>query len=519
LRLSTACGGTVLRTVDKLLYRKNALRFLVELRYNNSMVFADFSFLFLYLPCVLLVYYLCPKKARNLFLLVSGAVFYAWGEPRYVFLMLFSTAVDYLLGLYMARQDAHSELQPDTKLSNDKRRFIALIASVVVNIGVLALFKYSVFVFELLHLPTGGLPHHLPIGISFYTFQSMSYTIDLYRRNIKPQKNAVSFAAFVTMFPQIVAGPIVRYEQVAKELAHRKTTLDMFSSGISLFIIGLGKKVLLANNVGALWTQIKAVSPSELSVASAWLGIIAFTLQIYFDFSGYSDMAVGLGKMLGFNFPRNFNYPYISRSISEFWRRWHITLGEWFKSYVYFPLGGSRNSDNKRVNALKTIRNLAVVWLLTGLWHGANLTFLVWGGFYGAIIILEHLGWGRILQKLPRILTSAYTLLLVMVGWAIFEAASLHGAVEFIGAMFGVSEGGFTDDTARYALLNYARIIIVCTVAATPLSAKLWDVLQRNRVTARISAWVALPLQFAVLAMCAMYLTGADYNPFLYFNF
>ena len=314
------------------------------------MVFSSIIFLYFFLPCMLIIYYISPNKTKNIVLLISGLFFYAWGEPVYVFLMLLTTLVDYTAGRIIDRFD-----------SSKKIRTLALISSLIINLGILFTFKYSSFFAGIFGIELKKLP--LPVGISFYTFQSISYTIDMYMRKIKVQKNFINYAAYVTLFPQIVAGPIVRYEDVQNEINSRKVNIYLLGEGAGIFIKGLAKKVLLANNIGLLWTEIKGMDYSEISVLTAWLGILAFTFQIYYDFSGYSDMAVGLGKMLGFNFPENFRHPYISRSISEFWRRWHITLGSWFRSYVYIPLGGNRKGK------YKTLRNLLIVWGLTGLWH------------------------------------------------------------------------------------------------------------------------------------------------------
>ncbi|MDE6727011.1 MAG: MBOAT family protein, partial [Oscillospiraceae bacterium] len=347
------------------------------------MVFSGLTFMLAFLPIILILYYAVPKKGKNIIILISGLLFYAWGEPLYVFVMILSTFIDYTAGRIMDKFD-----------DNQKVRRICLLVSILMNLGLLGIFKYSDFLVSsingwfgaeiknpfvvLFNAMFGGINDKLeklpmPIGISFFTFQSMSYTIDLYRRKIKVQKSAVNFMAFVTLFPQIVAGPIVRYEDVQNELDDRAITESMVGEGISRFITGLGKKVLIADNIGALWDQVKAMDVSSLSAVSAWLGILAFTFQIYFDFSGYSDMAIGLGKMMGFNFPENFDYPYMSKSISEFWRRWHMTLGGWFKSYVYFPLGGSRKG------LPRTVVNLLIVWTVTGIWHGASWNFMIWG--------------------------------------------------------------------------------------------------------------------------------------------
>ena len=339
------------------------------------MVFSSLTFLYFFLPVVLIVYMAASKKLKNLILLIAGLIFYAWGEPVYIWVMIASSLVDYAAGLYMSKSDKQSS------------RRLALVISMVVDLGFLFVFKYSSFVVNVINtcfktsITEPDLP--LPIGISFYTFQSMSYTIDIYLKKVKVQKNFINYLTYVSLFPQLVAGPIVRYDEVAEEIDDRKINADNVGEGAGLFIKGLAKKVLLANNIGMLWTQIKAMDYSELSVLSAWLGILAFTFQIYFDFSGYSDMARGLGKIFGFNFPVNFDHPYQSKSISEFWRRWHITLGSWFRTYVYIPLGGNRNGK------AKTYRNLAIVWLLTGFWHGASFNFILWGAFYGILIIMN----------------------------------------------------------------------------------------------------------------------------------
>lgn len=479
------------------------------------MVFSSLTFMFVFLPIVLIIYYIIPKKLKNLFILISGLVFYAWGEPIYVLVMIISTMIDYFAGLIMN----HFE-------GKKIPRRICLIVSIVMNLGLLGVFKYSGFIVENINAIAGQtlidindlyffgidwLPMNmLPIGISFFTFQSMSYTIDLYLGNVKVQKNPISFAAFVTLFPQIVAGPIVRYDDVAKELDNRTVNVECIYEGIIRFVTGVGKKVLIANNIGMLWTAIKGTETSELSVLTAWLGIIAFTLQIYFDFSGYSDMAIGLGKMMGFNFPENFNYPYQSKSISEFWRRWHMTLGAWFKSYVYFPLGGSRKGK------LRTVLNLAVVWLLTGIWHGASWNFILWGVLYGVLIIMEKLFLGKWLEKIPSFFSHFYTMLLVILGWVLFDTADLPTAFGYMGAMFG-GNGVVWDNQSLYYLLNYGIIILISVFGCTDLLKKL---IEKAKEKAPMIINYATPIaKFAVLILSAAYLADATYNPFLYFNF
>lgn len=469
------------------------------------MVFSSLTFMFVFLPIVLLLYYVVPKKLKNLFILISGLIFYAWGEPIYVLIMIASTMIDYTAGLLIDKFNSKTAI-----------RRICLIMSLVMNIGLLGVFKYSGFIMQnidaifgtALYDPNHALP--LPIGISFFTFQSMSYTIDMYLGKIKVQKNPITFAAFVTLFPQIVAGPIVRYDDIAAELDNRTVNIDCIYEGIVKFITGVGKKVLIANNIGMLWTTVKGGETGELSVLTAWLGIIAFTLQIYFDFSGYSDMAIGLGKMMGFNFPKNFDYPYQSKSISEFWRRWHITLGAWFKSYVYFPLGGSRKGMKR------TVFNLAVVWLLTGIWHGASWNFILWGVLYGVLIIMEKLFLGKALEKLPAFLSWFYTMLLVILGWVLFDTADIPTAFSYMGAMFGVN-GVLWDAQGMYYLINYGLILIFGIFACTDLSKKLFDKL-RQKLPALMN--YATPVaKLAVLVLSTAYLADATYNPFLYFNF
>lgn len=501
------------------------------------MVFSSLTFLYYFLPIVLVVYVLLPNRisvplkkdkaliipARNLLILLTGFFFYAWGEPFYVVIMLLSTLIDYTAGRFMHKYD-----------SNQRIRTVCLIVSVCMNIGLLAVFKYSDFIFDTVNSIFGsditnpviivnkwindniydfGLSEKrvaLPIGISFYTFQSMSYTIDLYMRNIKVQKSFVGFTSYVTLFPQIVAGPIVRYEDVAAEIEERTVNINKISEGIGIFVKGLAKKVLLANNIGIIWTQIKAMDYATMSAATAWIGILAFTFQIYFDFSGYSDMAVGLGKMLGFNFPKNFDHPYLSKSISEFWRRWHITLGTWFREYVYIPLGGNRKG------LPKTLRNLIIVWGLTGLWHGASWNFVLWGLYFGVLIIIERLGWGKILEKLPKAVSMIYTFLLVVFGWVLFDTETLPDAGRFIGAMFGAG-GSFADSTSSYMFFTNIVIFILCAFASTDLFARLKIFARRHYKKACEYSYPVIIA--ATLLLCTSYLVNATYNPFLYFRF
>lgn len=480
------------------------------------MVFSTSIFIYLFLPITLIIYYLAPKKGKNLIILLSGLLFYSWGEPIYVIVMLISTMIDYFAGLIMNHFEGRKA-----------PRRICLIVSIVMNLGLLGIFKYSGFIAENINAIAGTqlidinnmnffgieyLPMNmLPIGISFFTFQSMSYTIDLYLGNVKVQKNPISFAAFVTLFPQIVAGPIVRYDDVAKELDDRSITIDLIYDGIIKFIIGLSKKVLIANSIGALWTSIKATDIANVSVVSSWLGILAFTFQIYFDFSGYSDMAVGLGKMMGFNFPKNFDYPYLSKSISEFWRRWHITLGAWFKSYVYIPLGGNRKG------MARTIFNLAVTWFLTGVWHGASWNFILWGTLYGVVIILEKLFLGKLLDKIPDIFGHIYTMLLVILGWVLFDTADLPTAGAYIAKMFGVGGGAFIDSTAMYQIATYGITFIICIIGCTNLPKLAVEALKKK--SAVLVNYGGIAVMTGMFIICAAYLVDQTYNPFLYFNF
>ena len=480
------------------------------------MVFSTSIFIYLFLPITLIIYYLAPKKGKNLIILLSGLLFYSWGEPIYVIVMLISTMIDYFAGLIMNHFEGRKV-----------PRRICLIVSIVMNLGLLGIFKYSGFIAENINAIAGTqlidinnmnffgieyLPMNmLPIGISFFTFQSMSYTIDLYLGNVKVQKNPISFAAFVTLFPQIVAGPIVRYDDVAKELDDRSITIDLIYDGIIKFIIGLSKKVLIANSIGALWTSIKATDIANVSVVSSWLGILAFTFQIYFDFSGYSDMAVGLGKMMGFNFPKNFDYPYLSKSISEFWRRWHITLGAWFKSYVYIPLGGNRKG------MARTIFNLAVTWFLTGVWHGASWNFILWGTLYGVVIILEKLFLGKLLDKIPDIFGHIYTMLLVILGWVLFDTADLPTAGAYIAKRFGFGGGAFIDSTAMYQIATYGITFIICIIGCTNLPKLAVEALKKK--SAVLVNYVGIAVMTGMFIICAAYLVDQTYNPFLYFNF
>lgn len=469
------------------------------------MVFSSLLFLFYFFPAVLLIYFLCPRGGRNLILFIASLIFYAWGEPVYVVLMLFSTLVDFTLGYLVDHY---------IRQGNRKKARAAVIVSAVVNLSLLGVFKYSDFVIQNLNSILGlsiPLPKlALPIGISFYTFQTMSYTIDIYRGQAERQKNIISFGAYVALFPQLIAGPIVRYQTVAQELTQRRENIDDFACGIHRFMIGLGKKVLLANSIGMVWEQVCGMGIDSLPVVTAWIGIAAFTFQIYFDFSGYSDMAIGLGRMFGFHFLENFQYPYMSRSITEFWRRWHISLGSWFREYVYIPLGGNRKGKRRQ------IINLAIVWALTGIWHGASWNFLLWGCYFGIILIVEKLFLLKWMERWPAALRHVYALLLIIVGWVLFALTDLGQVGGYLGAMFGLNGAGIANGASWYLLRSNGVLFLVLLLASTSCAQKAALLLQKKpvlRLTLR-TAFIA-----AVFILSVAYLVNAAYNPFLYFRF
>lgn len=471
------------------------------------MVFSSLLFLFRFLPAVLAAYYILPRKCRNLVLFISSLFFYAWGEPTYVFLVLFSTIVDYCAGRMLAY----------CQTKGYRRRAVgALLLSVVINLGILAYFKYAAFFIQIIHRLTGIAipdisPDTLPIGISFYTFQTMSYTIDVYRRQTSVQKNFITFGAYVSLFSQLIAGPIVRYRDVAEQLCSRKETTTLFGQGMIRFVIGLGKKVLIANQIGSLWEEISAMNAASLTTATAWLGVLAFTLQIYFDFSGYSDMALGLGKMFGFIFPENFLYPYESKSITEFWRRWHISLGTWFREYVYIPLGGNRKGLGRQMF------NIAVVWFLTGLWHGASVNFILWGIYYGILLVIEKLLWKPVIEKLPSLLRHLYTMILVMVGWSIFSWQDMANWRSYTKAMFGMGSAGMMDQQAAYLLVSNLGLIGIAVIGSMSW---LRNCSVRCLPEGSIRREVSEMFFFvAVFAACLAMLVNGSYNPFLYFRF
>ena len=458
------------------------------------MVFSSITFLFYFLPLVLFSYFLSPSKLKNLTLLIFSLIFYTFGEPKYIFIMIFSTIVDYIHALII------------DKYRNTLKAKIALISSIIVNLSLLVFFKYSNFFISIINsifsANLDSLNLTLPIGISFYTFQTMSYTIDVYKNEAKPQKNILNLATFITLFPQLVAGPIVRYVDIAKQLDTRNSDIDKIYNGIYRFIIGLSKKILLANNLGIIWSSIKISQYRELSILTSWLGIICFSLQIYFDFSGYSDMAIGLGKIFGFDFLENFNFPYISKSITEFWRRWHISLGLWFRDYVYIPLGGNK------VSKLKWFRNIFIVWFLTGLWHGASFNFILWGLYFGFILILEKLFILNILNKLPDFFKHTYTLLLVIIGFVFFEIENLKDIFNYFNAMFNLNNK-FIDSTFIYYLTPNITLIIISIISSTPL---IKNILDKN---------IYIRFIFIILGfiLSVSFLVDSSFNPFLYFRF
>lgn len=468
------------------------------------MLFSSIVFLFTFLPAVVILYYLLPVRFRNVILLLASLVFYAWGEPVYLFLMLLSILFNYFSGLDIARN-----------LQDKRAAKRSLVFNLIINLAVLGFFKYEGFVLDTLN---GILPVHisyhalpLPIGISFYTFQILSYIIDVYRGNVKVQTNLPNFALYVTMFPQLIAGPIVQYADVDEQLASREVSRTKFGEGSMYFIRGLAKKVLLANTSGMIFTEVSGLAKGNIAVMTAWLGAFAYMFQIYFDFSGYSDMAIGLGKMFGFEFNMNFNYPYVSKSITEFWRRWHISLSSWFRDYVYIPLGGSR------VSKIKHIRNLLIVWFLTGLWHGAAWNFVAWGLYYGVILIIEKYLLSPVLDRLPDVVRHIYSIVLVVIGWVLFFSSSFGQAADYIRVMFGAGAHGFADRESMYLLTSNLILWLILIFGSTPLVHFRYEHMLRTKKwnTTIINSVVYV----ALFIVCIAYLVTETYNPFLYFRF
>ena len=461
------------------------------------MVFSTPIFLFLFLPAVLVLNYIIPKKyiaAKNVVLLIASLFFYAWGEPKNVLLMLLSIAVNYVCGLLLGRFD-----------SDEKKRKVVLCVSVVFNLGLLFFFKYFSFV-------TGGLfpVIKLPIGISFFTFQIMSYTIDVYRRSVEPQKSLLKLALYISLFPQLIAGPIVRYIDVEKQLTYRECTAEKTARGMIRFSMGLAKKVIVSNTVAAICDGIFG-STNTVPAFTAWVGVICYALQIYFDFSGYSDMAIGMGHMLGFDFLENFNYPYVSCSVQEFWRRWHISLSSWFRDYLYIPLGGNRRGK------VRTYINLIIVFACTGLWHGASFSFIVWGLWHGLFLVIERLGFKKALDKLPKFIGWIYTMLVVLVGWVFFRADTLSAAMKYLGEMFSFS-GGVANGMAQFDNLSFI-ITVIAIILCTPVYQFLKGKLEKTEGGKKAAFVIGAVLATGLFILSVIFLTGSGYNPFIYFRF
>ena len=460
------------------------------------MVFSSLIFIFLFLPIVIICYYLSNNKFKNYILLIASLFFYAWGEPRYIYLMIFSIIANYFMGLKV-----------EVNSKSDKKLWLTI--SIIFNLSLLIVFKYADFLFGIKGIK-------LPIGISFFTFQTMSYVIDVYRKDVKVQRKVSDLALYISLFPQLIAGPIVRYQTVDKQIKEREHSLDKFAGGVNRFIFGLSKKVILANQLAFVADGVFSTNISSLSIIESWIGIICYTLQLYFDFSGYSDMAIGLGKMFGFDFLENFNYPYISQSVSEFWRRWHISLGSWFRDYVYIPLGGNR------VSQIKLYRNLFIVWFLTGLWHGANWTFIIWGLYYGVFIILEKAFLEKLLDRLPKIFRHIYLLFIVVIGWVFFRADNISQAMNFIKVMMGLGANSIINSSAIRYINDYWHIILVSIMFSTPIVKKIKylvikvnEKLLQNRIAYACHSLILIICMITVTIL----LSSSSYNPFLYFRF
>ena len=458
------------------------------------MVFSSILFIFRFLPIAMGIYFLTPKKLKNLSLLILSLIFYSWGEPRYFLLMIASIFVDYFISINIEKNN-----------KNKKIKILLLAISIIFNLGILFFFKYINFFIEninsIFNMSLNNVKITLPLGISFYTFQTMSYTIDVFLGKVKAEKNIINFGAFVCLFPQLIAGPIVKYIDISKELKNRDINLDEIQEGIRLFILGLGSKVLIANNIGSLWNEVETMGFNNISTILAWMGIIAFSLQIYFDFNGYSLMAIGLGKILGFNFPNNFNYPYESRSITEFWRRWHITLGQWFKQYVYIPLGGNR------LGRARTYFNLFIVWFLTGLWHGASYNFILWGLYFFILICIEKNGLLNLLNK-HKLISHIYTIFFILVGWVLFAVIDLNKIINFLKKMFIFNAG----NEWIYYLRNYIIIYTIAIIFSTSFLKKIYNKFVKSNIVDTI-------ILITIFLLSIAYLVDSSYNPFLYFRF
>lgn len=472
------------------------------------MLFSSLTFLFVFLPVVALFYFVPlfkndsarEFKKKNLVLCVASLIFYAWGEPVYIVLMLLSIYFNYLIGLDIEK---HEE--------NEKAKKAILGFGVLFNLLTLGFFKYSGFAVEnvskIFSLSFDFEPLGLPVGISFYTFQALSYVIDVYKGQVKAQKKLLPFALYITMFPQLIAGPIVQYSDVEKQLENREISIRKISVGLLFFIRGLGKKVIFANTIGAVWSQISALDYSTMSALTAWFGIICYTMQIYFDFSGYSDMALGLGKILGFDFVHNFNFPYTAKSITDFWRRWHISLSSWFRDYVYIPLGGNRKGT------ARTIFNLCVVWALTGLWHGASWNFVAWGAFYGLLLILEKFVFSKVTERMPSALGHILTMIIVIIGWVLFSAENMTDAANFLSAMF-MKSGVLFDTSFLYYISSYGFVLLVMSLSAFGVYRDM------PRIQNKDVRFVLHSVEYiAIFVLCIICLVSDSYNPFLYFRF
>lgn len=460
------------------------------------MVFSSIIFLFFFLPIILLTYYVSPNKFRNIILLIFSLIFYAWGEPQYVLLMIISIIVNFGVGQWIGKK------------RNSK---FPLIIGIVFNLIILGYYKYIDFFINTINVIFNSNIQEqqlaLPIGISFFTFQSLSYLVDVYRGNESVQTNFISLGLYIALFPQLIAGPIVRYKEISDQINYRVVTIIKVSNGIKRFILGLAKKVIIADQMGYVADMIFSSTTTDLSSGMAWVGIIAYTLQIYFDFSGYSDMAIGLGKMFGFDFPENFDSPYISQSVTEFWRRWHMTLGRWFRDYVYIPLGGNRTST------LKLLRNISIVWMLTGFWHGASWTFIAWGAYYGILLGIEKYWLSNLLEKTWRPIRHVYLLLIVSIGWVFFRADDFNYAFSYLKVMFGM-EGSFSMYGINYFLLNHGMFFILGIIFSMPVKHTL-SFLPNNYFTRIASLFLYLTL-FIVTIIIVM---NDTYSPFLYFRF
>lgn len=470
------------------------------------MLFSSITFLLVFLPVTLALYFIVPQRFRNVIVLIASLIFYAWGEPIYIVLMILSILLNYVCGLDI-----------EGKSNNPQKARQSLIFAVAVNLLLLGFFKYYGFLMDSLNavlpvdIPYRDLP--LPIGISFYTFQAMSYIIDVYRGDAKTQKNILYFALYISMFPQLIAGPIVRYIDIEAQLKSRTCSLRKFGQGAEYFIIGLAKKVILANSIGQIYNQIAGLPMGGFSALTAWVGCISYAFQIYYDFSGYSDMAIGLGKMFGFEFLKNFDYPYISSSITEFWRRWHISLSTWFREYVYIPLGGNRFGKSRQ------IMNLLIVWMLTGFWHGAAWNFMFWGLYYGVLLIFEKFVWGRALERLPSIARHIYAMVLVLIGWVFFFSPSLGYAFHYIGTLFGIGASGFADKQALFYIVTNWLLFLLAVLGSSRLGYSMLNRIIGEFGSTRARKAAAGVVYIGIFLISVAYLVTESFNPFLYFRF